>query len=322
MPFRPTHLRYFVTVADEGQLTRAASRLGVAQPALSQAISQLEAELGLKLLERHPRGVSLTSDGEAFLPKARAAVESEREVELTAEALSATAQGAVTVGFVGPPPAVTAGELFKAFQATHPHAKIGFRDLPFPCGRTSSWLESVDVAFCHRPSLDAGVRAQLVRAEPRVVIAHRSHPLSASERLTVDAVLDETFIGYDDGVQAEWARFHSLDDDRGGPPPSMTEDRAKTALEMLGIMSAGGAITTLPACDGRLVESAIPDLVAVPLDHAEPAELSLVVPAGDRPPLVEALLRIAAELGEATSDARDLSDAASPIASAAHAPER
>ena len=60
-------LRYFVAVAQDGQMTRAAQRLALAQPALSQAIARLEQQVGVKLLERHPRGVSLTPAGEAFL---------------------------------------------------------------------------------------------------------------------------------------------------------------------------------------------------------------------------------------------------------------
>jgi DNA-binding transcriptional LysR family regulator len=302
MPFRPTHLRYLVTVAEEGQLTRAARKLEIAQPALSQAISQLESELGLQLLVRHPRGVTLTEAGEAFLPKARIAVEAERDVELTASALAGGGEETLTVGFLGPPPSITARELFAAFHAEQPGANVAFRDLPFPQGQSRSWLKDVDVAFCHQPELDASVKAQLVRVEPRAVVAHRSHPVAAATELTVDAVLDETFIGYAEEVQATWAGFHSLDDHRGGPPSSRTDDRARTGLQMLGIISAGGAITTLPACDGHLIESGLPDLVSIPLRDARPAELSLICPASGCPPLVDELLGIAARL--ATERAR------------------
>jgi DNA-binding transcriptional LysR family regulator len=296
MPFRPTHLRYFVTVAEEGQVTSAARRLQIAQPALSQAISQLERELGLQLLERHARGVKLTPEGEAFLAKARVAVESELEAEREAQALASTAHDVVKVGFVGPPPTITARKLFSAFATAHPNAEIAFRDLPFPRGTTRSWLEPVDVAFCHQPDLDASILAQVVRTEPRVVIARRSHPLSQSSEVDVESVLDQTFIGYHPNVQAAWSSFHSLDDHRGGPPESMTTDWAETSMQMLGVMSSCEAITTLPACDGKLVEHAISDAVAIPLSGASPALLSLICPADDCPPLVGALVRIAAEL--------------------------
>src|SRR5436305_12454611 len=77
-------LRYFVIVAEEGQMTRAARRLQLAQPALSQAIARLEAQVGVKLLDRHPRGVSLTPAGRAFLDKAQGALEAVDAAQATA----------------------------------------------------------------------------------------------------------------------------------------------------------------------------------------------------------------------------------------------
>src|SRR5205823_11580748 len=92
VPFKRGQLRYFVTVADEGQMTRAARKLHVAQPALSHAIAQLEAELGIELLQRHARGVSLTPAGEAFLVKARTALAAGTEAEQTAKSLARAAR--------------------------------------------------------------------------------------------------------------------------------------------------------------------------------------------------------------------------------------
>src|SRR5213593_484826 len=102
MPLRLEQLRYFVTVAEEGQMTRAARKLHLAQPALSQAIAQLEGELGIDLLERHPRGVTLTPAGEAFLPKARAALDADTDAALTARSLARAARDTMEVGFIGP----------------------------------------------------------------------------------------------------------------------------------------------------------------------------------------------------------------------------
>jgi DNA-binding transcriptional LysR family regulator len=68
------HLRYFIAVAEERSLTAAADRLWVAQPGLSTQVRRLEAELGVQLLQRHPRGVDLTPAGTLFLARARTAV--------------------------------------------------------------------------------------------------------------------------------------------------------------------------------------------------------------------------------------------------------
>ncbi|MGO9489165.1 MAG: LysR family transcriptional regulator [Solirubrobacteraceae bacterium] len=297
MSFKTDHLRYFVTVAEEGQITRAAKRLYIAQPALSQAISQLESELGLSLLERHPRGVRLTATGETFLEKARAVLASELDVQLTAESLARAARGALAVGFVGPPPALTSAELFASFAERNPRAEVSFHDLPFPRGSTEAWLETVDVAFCHGPTLVGdSVHAQPVRVEPRALVAHRTHPLAGDDELEVGRVLDETFISYHPEVQKEWAGFHSLDDHRGGPPASMTADHVASGLQMLGLLGKRGAVTTLPLGDAEVIAQALPEMAVVPLRDAAPAVVSLVW-CGEAPaPLVITLAETASAL--------------------------
>jgi DNA-binding transcriptional LysR family regulator len=294
MSFKTDQLRYFVTVAEEGQITRAAKKLFIAQPALSQAISQLEAELGLKLLERHAKGVRLTPSGEAFLEKARAVVKTELDVGLTAQSLARAARGVLEVGFVGPPPPMSQPGLFAAFAAAHPEAEVAFRELPFPHGETQAWLERVDVALCHAPAREDGIELCPVRVEPRAVLAPSDHRLARSTEARVEDVIDETFISYHPTVQPEWAGFHSLDDHRGGPPAAITSDRVTTSLEMLGRLATGPALTTLPESDARLVENALTNVVAIPLSDAAPASVSLIWHASDARPLVASLVEMAA----------------------------
>jgi DNA-binding transcriptional LysR family regulator len=294
--FRPSQLRYFVKVAEEGNVTRAARKLQISQPALSQAIAQLEADLGVQLFSRHPGGVALTDAGGAFLPRARAVVDSENETLRAARSLSRRKEQLVEVGFIGPPPTMTQPELFTAFSEIYPAVEVTFRDLPFPRRDTSTWLEPVDVALCHAPALEANTAIQLVRAEPRALVVPKSHPLAARAEASVAEALDETFVSYHPDVQGAWAGFHTLDDHRGGPPRSVTADRATTALEMLGILAAGRAVTTIPLCDARLVEQVVPDAVCIVLTDAHPAMLSLVWTARDVNPFVVALAAVAADL--------------------------
>jgi DNA-binding transcriptional LysR family regulator len=304
MSFKRGQLRYFVTVAEEGQITRAAAKLHIAQPALSQAIAHLEADLGVALLERHARGVTLTSAGQAFLPKARAAVASERELEIAAESLTRSARGIIEMGFIGPPPTMNAPLLFDAFARARPEAQVCFRDLRFPCGATTAWLEEVDAAFCHPPAVEAGVCVQAVRVEPRAVVLPRSHPLADRDELSVADVLDETFVSYHPDVQPAWAGFHSLDDHRGEPPRAVTVDRAQTSLEMLGIMSTREAITIVPLSDAKIAESVVSHVVAIPLRDAHPAVLSLVWNQENRHPLVAILVAVAEALALDDLDGR------------------
>ncbi|HEY0516552.1 MAG TPA: LysR family transcriptional regulator [Solirubrobacteraceae bacterium] len=304
MSFKKDHLRYFVTVAEEGQITRAAQKLFIAQPALSQAIAQLESELGLSLFERHARGVRLTAAGEAFLDKARAAVDSEHAVLRTAASLARAAKRTMEVGFVGPPPTMTSPDLFTAFADAEPDAEVTFRDLAFPSGSTRSWLAGVDVAFCHTPDEDEGVLAQPVRVEPRALVLHREHRLAAEKELAVTDALEETFISYHPDVQRRWAGFHSLDDHRGRPPSALTEGSASTSLQMLGLLVQGDAVTTIPFADCQLVCGVLPDTVAMPLRDADPAVVSLVWEADHAHPLVEALVATAQSLSPQSADGR------------------
>ena len=296
MPSRRNQLQYLITVAEEGQITRAANLLGVAQPALSQAIAQLESEVGIELLVRRPRGIALTRAGEAFLAKARLALAAETEAADTAAALARAARGAMAVGFTGPPPAVSTPGLFATFLGRHSHASISFQDLPFPRGATSSWIADVDVALCHTPAVEPGICVHPVRVEPRAVVAKKGHPLAARERLSVEDVLDATFIGFHPEVQREWAGFHCLDDHRGAPPEHVTADHVLTSLHMLGIMSSTAAITTVPEVDARVAEQVLGDVVAIPLHDADPAVVSLVWREDNRSPLLQALVTAAREL--------------------------
>jgi DNA-binding transcriptional LysR family regulator len=97
------HLRYFVAIAEERSFTRAAERLWIAQPGLSQQMRGLERELGVQLLERHPRGISLTEAGELFLERARIALAATDAAAATGGDLQAGVIGSVRLGMAGGP---------------------------------------------------------------------------------------------------------------------------------------------------------------------------------------------------------------------------
>jgi len=290
MTFRRGHLLYFVTVAEEGQITRAAARLHVAQPALSQAIAQLEEELGVHLLERHARGVTLTAAGEAFLPKARAAVAADADAALAAEWLARTGEGVIEFGFVGFPPALDSPELLNAFNDSHPDVDIRFCELPFPSAPTKQWLAPVDLGACHLPPADPSVWSHVLREEPRVVLVRRRHRLAERSELSVEEVLDETFIGLHPAVDREWAGFWSLDDHRGEPPHSITADHASNPQEVLAAIAAREAITTAPGRVSMSLFTALGDIAAIPLHGAKPCAIAVVGHADRRNPAVTELL--------------------------------
>ncbi len=288
-----------MTVADEGQITRAARRLQLAQPALSRAIAQLESELGFKLLERHARGVTLTAAGESFLLKARAAVSAWSDALASAQAMARAGRGTLAFGFVGVPPGLDSPALLDTFAQSYPEIDVRYRELAFPSAHTSSWIGGVDIAVCHHPPADPGVWTQVLRVEPRVVLAPRRHALAQRRELSVADVLDETFVGFHQTVEPEWAGFWSLDDHRGTSPTRLTADGAANPHEVLAALAVRDAITTVPAAVARLVPDFLTGVVAIPLRDARPATIMLVGHEDRLNPLAETLLRFSQTNGYA-----------------------
>src|SRR5712672_1011940 len=93
------HLRYFVAVAEEGQVTRAAERLGIQQPPLSQQIRALESELQVQLFRRKPRGVELTQAGHALLAEARAVLQQVDHAVTVTQRTARGEAGRLALGF-------------------------------------------------------------------------------------------------------------------------------------------------------------------------------------------------------------------------------
>src|SRR4051794_11136472 len=92
------HLRYFVAIAEERSISRAAERLWIAQPGLSTQVRRLEAELGIQLFHRHTRGVDLTPAGEVFLERARIALAAAEEARTIGADLGSGLVGTVRLG--------------------------------------------------------------------------------------------------------------------------------------------------------------------------------------------------------------------------------
>jgi DNA-binding transcriptional LysR family regulator len=285
-------LSYFVTIADEGQMTRAAEKLHLAQPALSQAVTQLESRLGVELFERHARGVKLTLAGEAYLSKARLALAALADAELTARMLARAAKGTIEWGFIGSPPMVEAPEVFGAFATAYPDVKMSFRELAYPRGSTAAWLQEVDLAMCYSPTPHPDIEMHAVRAEPRVVLVAERHPLAGEAELRVSDVLDETFCGTDPALEPVRAGYWKLDDHRGGPPPNVTADRCVCPREQIAVVAAGHAITVAPRSNATNFLRGMPGVkvVAIPLRDARPTLLSLVWRRDTRNPLVPTLV--------------------------------
>jgi DNA-binding transcriptional LysR family regulator len=190
------HIRYFLAVAEEGNFTRAAAKLGIGQPPLSQQIRDMETEIGASLFHRVPHGAELTAAGMAFLPEAKAAVVAAEKAKLAAQRATRGETGRLTLGFTASSafnPAVSG--TIRRFRHQWPDVGLSLTEM------NSNWLmeklmrEEIDAAFI-RPGLEdpKDVRLKRLTDEPMLVALPAHHALARHQRVPLGALAGEPFI--------------------------------------------------------------------------------------------------------------------------------
>jgi len=195
MELRP--LAYFVAVAEERNFTRAAQRIPIAQPAISQQIHRLESELSEKLFVRDRRGTRLTPAGEALLPHARATLASAEHAREAVAALSGLLTGRLAFGFVQPLPDRRLAGLLGAFHRQHPGIELRLiedeTDALLAALATGE-LDAALIGLGRYDRLPPEVGSRLVAREPVVVAVHPGHPLSGRGSIALQALREAPMV--------------------------------------------------------------------------------------------------------------------------------
>jgi len=191
------HLAYFVAVVDEAHFTRAAQRLRIAQPAISQQIRRLEVELGERLLHRDRRTVTLTPAGEALLPYARSALAQVEHGRQAVAALRGLVTGHLRVGLVMPLPDRRVIRAIGAFGRRYPGIDLTLVEDETDAlldGLAAGELQTAFIGLGPGQDPPANLEAVVVAREPAVLAVHPQHPLAARRSVRLSVLRDEPVV--------------------------------------------------------------------------------------------------------------------------------
>ncbi len=191
------HLRYFVAVAEERHFGRAAERLRMAQPPLSQQIKAFEAELGARLFDRNRRKVDLTAAGEVLLPEVRDILARAGDLGRLARAAAGGEAGRLDIAFTGSVPFTEVmPRILRAFRHAYPDVRVSLREMSTGMQIEAMAEGRLDIGFA-RPAasnLPPGVCGRLILREPLVLALPADHPLAGRASLSMAEVAGEGLV--------------------------------------------------------------------------------------------------------------------------------
>jgi DNA-binding transcriptional LysR family regulator len=267
------NLRYFVAVAEELHFGRAARKLHITQPGLSQGVKVLEREMNLRLFIRNRRQVQLTTAGEALLPAIRGLLTQADELERRAALLASGDEGSLVVGYTRSAGVGPSAALLAQFRRYHPKVKVRTS-----IGHTTANVEEVlarfvDVGFV-RPPVELGdeLGSAVLMHEPVLVAVPDGHQLADSDEVRCEDLDGEDLVFFSDDSGGLWeSMLNAVYGSAETPRISRVEpDEA----HMLAAVAEGAGITLLTSSAAAMLN--VPGAVVKPLVPAVVIPLALV----------------------------------------------
>ena len=188
------HLRYFITVAEELNFSKAALKLYTAQPSLSQQIKDLEEDVGVKLLHRTKRKVELTEEGAVFLEQARLTLAQADKAVAMARQVSQAKQQMLRIGFVPVAEMKIFPYVLPNLRVQNPDLKIELLSMNNNDQMKAIKKGELDITFTRHNFNSDEIESQFVLREPLIFILPKDHPLAKYERIPVKALNGIDFI--------------------------------------------------------------------------------------------------------------------------------
>lgn len=292
------HLRYFVAVAEERHFGRAAARLHMAQPPLSQQIRQLEDELGVTLLRRTTRRVELTGAGAAYLARARHILGAVDEATSEAQRFGAGLVGRLVIGCVGSATYTVLPGLARRLREELPGVDVSFRGEMLVPDQVAALLDgTLDLALLRPPVHEPDVTVRLLRRERLLLAVPEGHRLSGRARVRAADLQDEDLVVHPGRGRSVMHEMVLSVCREAGFSPRIRHEVAETST-LVTFVAAGLGVAVVPEPVAGL---GVPGVVYRPLLPARlRVDLAAATRAGDDAPhLARALdvLAVAAAAG-------------------------
>jgi DNA-binding transcriptional LysR family regulator len=287
------HLRYFLAVADELHFGRAAARLHISQPPLSQQIRQLERELGFDLFARTGRRVRLTDAGRAFRDEARSILARVDEAAAAARRVAEGHSGELAVGFVASATYAVLPRLYRRFRERHPEVALTLAELSTAEQVQALRAGRIQVGLA-RPPFDAGdLAVEPLAEEPLVVALPSRHPLAAARAVALRSLARERFVLFPRQPRPGWIDVVQGACAEAGFRPAVAQEVLELSTAVT-LVAAGIGVCLVPASARALRLSGV---AWRPLRAPAPSTRLLALRRADEPrPVVERFLEVAREV--------------------------
>ncbi len=275
-------LRSFLAVAQERHFARAAKRLNLSAPALSQHIRRLEQLAGTPLFERHP--FAITTAGEAMLDIAEEAVRAADAASRRLSSLATRSRATLRVGVLSHGAGPITAATIRAFRQHEPRVTITIHGIDFPDTISAVVDQRVDVAFV-RPMLgDPRLDEFPLGEERRYAILPQRDDRAHLPDVTLADLDRDIFLSAADGTPEQYRRFLHLIHDRNEERPRHVDSQCRRAEDFLNAVAAGLGVATTISSFRRYYPW--PGIAYVPITDIGPARTSIVTKASERRPLV------------------------------------
>ena len=242
------HLRYFVAVAEELHFTRAALRLNIAQPPLSQQIRALEGELGVQLFLRTRRSVALTDAGHALLVRAREMLAATQSLPGELQRVARGEVGLLRIGFSSTLPLTKLlRDVVADHRRTHPDVALNLREMHSQQQFDGLLRGELDVGLVrYNESAPEGIRLVVLRRDPLRLVVPASHRFARRKSVAIAECRDEPFIGFPGDAGTGTGPLLKRLCAQAGFEPRIAQE-AREATTQIGLVAAGLGIAVLPA---------------------------------------------------------------------------